>query len=746
MNDKHTFRNDSSTSSSYIFRPKARIMVLLGDQLIKNHTLALFELVKNSYDADANKINLQLNDIDTTNGSIEVEDDGNGMDLETIVNVWLEPANSHKADARNRGIRTQKGRLPVGEKGVGRFAVHRLGRSILMITRSQGCKEVVVSIDWDEFLRNEYLDQAEIDIVERDPIVFTGEKTGTKITISNLRQEWKRGDIRRLYRSITSMTPPQLTNNTPDSIPTEHQPEDEFKVNFELCPEKGWLSDLFSPELAISQALFRFDFKLNDDGLSYEYHFTPFNAMKSDYPGLISNRSEIVNKLTAFEFFKKSPPEDGISMKDRKKRSQKPLMGPGTQDQPGLNIGPLEGTIFGFDFDKEIYERYQHDENKGLIDYLRQQGGIRVYRDGLRVYNYGEPGDDWLHLDHRRIQGPTRKLGSRQLLGTLHLNLEDSPALMEKTNREGFVENEAYTELVYAMLCILAQFEAERNKDKRHLKAVLELPVGNTVKTEKPRKKTIEELLATLKTTVLEKEEYKPLHPMVKQVTIAYKETRDVLMSAAGAGLGLVTVFHELERGVRNLHQAIEEETSLVQIKEMSTELVSLLRGAMYMVNTKQMEVLSASKLVEYVLLTQERRFKRHGIQLLNGFENSKSLDFYIKGIRRMLTTALVNLLDNSIYWVDSDDISPKYIWIGPSHELEGPAIVVADSGPGMIDDSIDLVQPFFSRKTDGMGIGLYYSDMAMKSHNGRLAFPHQGAIECPAVTSGACIAMVFSL
>lgn len=173
MNNEHTIENNSSTTPSYIFRPKARIMVLLGDQLIKNHTLALFELVKNSYDADANKVDLQLNDIDTTNGSIEVEDDGNGMALETIVNVWLEPANSHKADARSKGVKTRKGRLPVGEKGVGRFAVHRLGRKITMITRSQGCKEVVVNIDWDEFLRNEYLGKVRISHMAREHLLVT---------------------------------------------------------------------------------------------------------------------------------------------------------------------------------------------------------------------------------------------------------------------------------------------------------------------------------------------------------------------------------------------------------------------------------------------------------------------------------------------------------------------------------------------------------------------------------------------
>jgi hypothetical protein len=107
------------------------------------------------------------------------------------------------------------------------------------------------------------------------------------------------------------------------------------------------------------------------------------------------------------------------------------------------------------------------------------------------VYNYGEPGDDWLGLDHRRIQGPTRKFGSKQIIGEIHLELEGSPDLKEKTNREGFVENDAYNELVYAMLCIISQFEAERNKDKRLLKDALSTTPGPTTGTM--HKKGIEE-------------------------------------------------------------------------------------------------------------------------------------------------------------------------------------------------------------------------------------------------------------
>lgn len=102
------------------FRPKARIMELLGEQLIKNHTLALFELVKNSYDADASEVNLNLVNIDKDNGTIIVKDDGYGMSFQTVTEVWMEPAHGHKLEKRIKGIRTEKGRLQVGEKGVGR--------------------------------------------------------------------------------------------------------------------------------------------------------------------------------------------------------------------------------------------------------------------------------------------------------------------------------------------------------------------------------------------------------------------------------------------------------------------------------------------------------------------------------------------------------------------------------------------------------------------------------------------------
>ncbi|BCS48001.1 ATP-binding protein [Aeromonas veronii] len=709
------------------FRPKARIMELLGEQLIKNHTLALFELIKNSYDADASCVSLTLNNINEKQATIEIVDDGVGMSLDTVLNIWMEPAHGHKSTFRECGKRTSKGRLPVGEKGVGRFAVHRLGKKIEMHTRAFGQDEVTVYIDWERFSKSEYLDEADISIESHAPKFFTQNETGTKIIISDLKQEWKRGDLRRLYRAVSSMTSANLVE--------DDKKKDGFSVKFNVLPTSTWLDDLFDPELVTSQSLFEFNFELNDHGLFYIYKYTPYPALISDYKDIIKPR-EVVLHIETPDFFKYLPNDSGRTSK-KNNRANRPSLN-------NLGIGPITGKILGFDLDKIIYDRYLKDEAGGLSDYLKAQGGLKVYRDNLRVYNYGEPGDDWLGLDHRRIQNPTKRMGNQQLLGEIHLFLDKSSSLKEKTNREGFVENEAYSEFVHAMLSVMTQFEAERNKDKRILKGALDTRPGGDFNGSEKRKST-EELLNDLKQEVLADKTISPkVEHLVNQVISSFKETRDAMLSSAGAGLGLTTVFHELERGIRNLHKAIKDGVDNKRLENISEELVSLLQGAMYMVSKKDRERILASKLIEQCLSTQTRRFKRHKIKLLPGYEKSTHLDFDIFGVRRMFTSAIVNIIDNSIYWMDGESEDERYLWIGLSSEFEGPAIIICDNGPGFIDDGDDLVQPFFTRKPAGMGIGLYYTDMVMKAHSGRLAFPNIKTIEAPMATKGACIALIF--
>ena len=180
------------------FRPRARILQLLGDELIGSPRLAVFELVKNAYDADAETVRVILNNIERHDASIVVEDDGDGMTMEIIRDIWLVPGHDHRARQRKASIRTRLNRLPLGEKGLGRFAAHKLGNRIEVIARSKEGPECVVSIDWETLTRHQNLSDAAVQVIARDPVVFVGTRTGTQITISDLRKKvWTRGEVRR---------------------------------------------------------------------------------------------------------------------------------------------------------------------------------------------------------------------------------------------------------------------------------------------------------------------------------------------------------------------------------------------------------------------------------------------------------------------------------------------------------------------------------------------------------------------
>lgn len=707
------------------FKPQARILELLGDQLIRNHWIALFELVKNAFDADAPEVTVRfLNIEDPDNASLEIHDSGEGMDLDTILHVWLEPASDHKAVKRSKGERTTKfNRLPVGEKGVGRFAVQKLGNRITLITRRKNEPEYKVTINWDILKKYRYLSEVPLEVISREPKIFKGEKTGTLIRIKDIRQRWKRGDIRRLHRSVNAMVSP-------------YKSDDPFVVNFELKPDPGdWLAGMFSPEKAEQYILFYFDFLLDDDGFQWEYRYTPFPGLQADFRHEIKPRKIKRENDPTCEFFSMMPPTSGGSWARRKKRSEAVSL-------EKLGIGPILGQLVVFDLDRELKARYMPDSS-ALAKFLKQQGGMRVYRDGMRVYDYGEPGNDWLALDARRVQTPTRRLSNNLFLGEIHLDLASSSKLIEKTNREGFVEDQTYEEFRYAVTCALTTFEAERQKDKRIIRDCFKL----TKEERKSHFQGPEEAIDRLRKKVLQEGLTDTLGSYVDRVEKTYIEARDTLMTAVGAGMGLAMVFHELERGIRGLHDALAQNKPVEELQSMSENLVNLFKGAAFLIKQNKPESFKASTLVNHALFATISRFEYHKIELVNGFDNLPEKDFTVKGARRMLMAALTNIIDNAIHWIKisrTGGDNKTCIWIGPSHDLEGPSILVADSGPGFQDLPEEIIRPFFTRKEEGMGLGLYYADMAMKANKGRLAFPENNDVDIPKRCIGAVVAMVF--
>lgn len=230
------------------FRPRARMLQLLGDQLIRSPRLAVFELVKNSYDADATHVSVFLDGLRTDHPTIMVEDNGVGMSSEIIRDVWFVPGHEHRREQKAANLRTDLGRLPMGDKGVGRFAVHRLGNIVEVTTRAQGQNEIYVRLDWPAILKEKFLEDARVKIVERKPEVFTGNRTGTKIVISDLRDvNWSRGDLRRLYRDITSICSP-------------FERPDEFEIEFQVPGRENEIAGIPDASLMMDRAIWKFNF------------------------------------------------------------------------------------------------------------------------------------------------------------------------------------------------------------------------------------------------------------------------------------------------------------------------------------------------------------------------------------------------------------------------------------------------------------------------------------------------------
>ena len=125
-----------------------------------------------------------------------------------------------------------------------------------------------------------------------------------------------------------------------------------------------------------------------------------------------------------------------------------------------------------FDRDREIVPFLQRSTQ--ILKYLDENGGIRVYRDDIRVYSYGEPGNDWLGLDLRRVNQPTRSISNNNLLGIVSLNIAKSDGLREKTSRDGFDDNNAYQRLKMIMVSAIGRLEGLRTVDKGRMKRVLD--------------------------------------------------------------------------------------------------------------------------------------------------------------------------------------------------------------------------------------------------------------------------------
>jgi signal transduction histidine kinase len=694
------------------FRPRARVLQLLGDELIGSARLAVFELVKNAYDADANVAIVTVDLSKNVEPSITVEDDGQGMTLQILREVWLVPGDDYRHKQRAEMKRSPKHkRLPLGEKGLGRFAVHKLGNRIKMVTRAKDELECVVEVDWAELIAKPFLDEAPVRIKRREPEVFKKNQTGTVITITDLRTEWTRGEVRRLYRQITSISSPFADAS-------------DFTAMLEVRGKKDWLADLPDVKEILGRAIWKFSFKLENGKFDWTYRFNQVPGLKLDPRDMAKTGDRL--KLPA------------VTGDDRMEK--KVVADEKTTD----GIGPVSGEFYVYDRDREVLKRLTSVQL--LTDYLDDNGGIRVYRDGIRVYNYGEPGDDWLGLDLRRVNQPTRGISRNIILGAVQLSLQHSPLLVEKTNREGFVDNSATFQLRRIVLGALATLESERQIDKDRIRQL-------TAPPDDPINSKIDKPIASLRKALDDQGIRDKFEPFVAKIEHDYLSMQETLLSAGMSGLNLAVIFHEVERGVRALHQVITEGANPAGAAEQAGELMRLLDGFSTLLRRDSKAKHTARKLIDAARLYNVLRLRHHRVNLVCPLMTNDLPGFEARFAFGLIVGAINNIIDNSLYWMrvrwpevpPQPAPSPRRIYIGTSDDFEaGPAIIIADTGPGFEDTPERLVRPFFTRKPNGMGLGLYYTNLAMELNGGQVVFPERGDVELPEGFDGAVIALVF--
>ena len=700
------------------FKPRARLLKLLGEQLIGTPQLAIFELVKNGYDADADRVEVRLfNPENLEEGRIEVTDiNGIGMTRDIIENIWLEPGADHKKNDKESGFRTEKyNRLPLGEKGVGRFAVHKLGKKIELITRSKDSKELSLIIDWEKLDEIKYMEDFSVEVIENNlPVVFNENKTGTKIIISNLNGPISRSDVRNLHRNIESIKTPfeQKSFKLDSSVPV-------FDVTLSVDGKPEWTDDLYDIVNIINQSMFRFAFFFNAGKWSWSYEFTPNEQ-------LIKELNISPNKLSSDdEFFE-------FSSKEKIKRYKL---------ESFSDLGQVFGEIYVFDFDKGVRDFYLQT---GVVKtFLSENKGVRVYRDGVRVYNYGEPHDDWLELDGRRVDKLGIGLNRNITVGGISVDLENTPMLIEKTNREGFIENETFFKFRDVVESSLSKLEKLRDIDKKRLRNISNVDAKSSIAN-------IENPIDELRKISKEKNIDEIVEPRLIKIEKSYNQMRDIMLNAGMAGLNMTIAFHEIHRGVKDTRKAVETEIDKEIILNQFDRFEVLLDTYAKMLKKEPVKEYSIKKLLKGNVELADVRFKMHDIVISCPVLVGDHDDSNIKIPKHLMTSVINTLIDNSIYWLDQrwgmKEANKKYIHIGVNYEFDtGPAIVIADNGAGWKGVSPEeVVQPFLTTKPGGMGIGLYYANTVMEMIGGELVVLEPGDLELPDAVDGAIVALVF--
>ncbi|ATL47018.1 ATP-binding protein [Chitinophaga caeni] len=504
------------------FKVSARTAKLIGLENFSTEEGAVIELVKNTYDADANNCILifdlkikketivnedgtevEIEKFEKENSSIYIIDNGIGMNDRIIQNQWMTIGTDNKLYEHT----TEAGRVKTGAKGIGRFALNRLGmltdmtslptllevidtdnpieestEEVFNIKLIQNSDNVGFewTVDWKDFdkkgatvsdieavlsgkenlnLKQDLLDRFSSYPKIKKVLDGVDFKSGTVIEITELNDDWNEDKLRKLFGNLEMLLPPEEQND--------------FGIDFFL------LSDLDEFGTVKRAYYDDYDYKLK---ATYNQHDdktikVEISRNELDIDALENRYAEVFefdmmkNSPYTLEDFKKEKIELNIPIeKLTTEKVDKYLLN--RVGKFGFTFYFLKNTISDDKEDGDLKKYpYKKIDSANRKSWLKKFGGIKIFRDDFRIRPYGENGDDWLRLGERQAQSPGgagQRLGGykirpNQIAGTIKISRLHNESFQDKSGREGIIENDEFELFKNILLEIIGLFEKDRN-------------------------------------------------------------------------------------------------------------------------------------------------------------------------------------------------------------------------------------------------------------------------------------------
>ncbi|MET8376748.1 sensor histidine kinase [Streptomyces microflavus] len=772
-------------------------MSTLGEELISNERVALTELVKNAYDADASLVLIRflgplpsevaekaedpkaiesaegvdatedpdsveaVEDTDAADGPedagaakatgcIEVWDNGHGMSPETVRGTWLDIATAY----RQRAPRSEsRGRRVLGAKGIGRFSAARLALVTELATRRiDSSEEVSLRIKWRDFIDGEsYLDQVPVRWSVGEPAVFapwadadllfddlqekygagvSSDSThvdslwgdaesphGTVMRLVGLRQVWDDHTVTLLKRSLSRLLPPPA----PTELSVPGTPD--FAICLEFPP--GDLEH-HSGFVAASEALAHPDYRLT-------------GAVDAEGNGRF--RMSLAAEGTTTEVNLKLPTE-----------AVRP------------SCGPLEVDIRAWDLEGHSVRRLVAlDVGAKNISEVRQlirgNSGVVLYRDGFRVLPFGEPGDDWLQLNLRRVNNPTMRFSSNQVAGYVYITADGNPGLRDRSHREGLIDSKEYEDLKKVLATAVSALETERYRVRR-----LNQPtdpgsqqpssgsegghghgVFNSFTLEPLRKvveeryaddavlgRALDEATGTINESVKKVQEilsqFSRLATLGTLVDVVLHDGRSALTRIAYDLQDLDDVILGIPRDNETLVQALNDVRTSFASQEKALDRLFTRIQPLSGRRRGRPRSISLQHVISEAVSVYEGEIKKLNVEVtIEGQDTMVTMD------PGDINQVIVNLVGNALYWLSTQEgDEDRRIRIDTERLPDGGVeIMVSDSGPGVREEIRNLIfDTYFSDKEDGIGLGLSIAGSVVQDfYDGKLALVSEGPL-----------------